>query len=220
MKAMILAAGRGERMRPLTDATPKPLLEVRGKPLIQWHIERLREAGFRELVVNVSWLKERLIDFLGNGANFGVDIVISEEPAGALETAGGIIQALPKLGDEFLVVNSDVFTDLDFSTLSALHDGDLAHLVLVPNPPHHANGDFGLEGGRARANANARFTFSGIGRYRRALFADLEPGVRKLAPVLREAMAGGLVSAALHEGEWSDVGSPERLQQLQDGTLE
>ncbi|HEX7046727.1 MAG TPA: nucleotidyltransferase family protein [Gammaproteobacteria bacterium] len=218
MKAMILAAGRGERMRPLTDTTPKPLLEVRGKPLIQWHIERLRDAGFNELVVNVSWLKEKLVEFLGDGSRFGANIIISEESPEPLETAGGIIQALPQLGDRFAVVNGDVFTGFDFR---ALRDfpmrEDLAHLVLVPNPEHHARGDFGLEQDRVIENAAESFTFSGIGIYRRELFENLDPGVRKLAPLLREAMRVDHVSGALHEGQWSDVGTFERLAALNQG---
>ncbi|HEX6927647.1 MAG TPA: nucleotidyltransferase family protein [Gammaproteobacteria bacterium] len=215
MKAMILAAGRGERMRPLTDTTPKPLLEIRGKPLVQWQIERLRDAGFDELVVNVSWLKEQLVDFLGDGARFGVNIVISEEPPEPLETAGGIVKALPWLGERFVVVNGDVFTDFDFSALRGLpDDGDLAHLVLVPNPAHHAHGDFCLHGGRVHAGEDERFTFAGIGAYHRELFQGLASGPRKLAPLLRDAMKHDRVSGREHAGEWSDVGTPERLEAL------
>jgi len=215
VKAMILAAGRGERMRPLTDEVPKPLLKVRGKPLIQWHVERLRAAGFDELVVNVSWLKEQLVDFLGDGSAFGVRIHISEEPPGALETAGGIVQALPLLGDRFLVVNGDVFTDFDFRSLRALPAGeDLAHLVLVANPEHHARGDFGLSAGRVVHEAPEQFTFTGIGSYSRSLFENLDRGARKLAPVLRAAMQANRVSGQLHDGEWSDVGTMQRLANL------
>lgn len=215
MKAMILAAGRGERMRPLTDATPKPLLEVRGRPLIQWHIERLRDAGFSEIVVNVSWLKEKLAAFLGDGARFGVRIHLSAESPQPLETAGGIVQALVHLGERFLVVNGDVYTDFDFACLHALPaSGDLAHLVLVPNPPQHPHGDFSLDGTRVATSGGARQTFSGIGVYRRELFAALEPGVRKLAPLLRVAIDDGKVGGELHAGEWSDIGTPERLAQL------
>lgn len=215
MKAMILAAGRGERMRPLTDARPKPLLTVRGKPLIQWHIERLRDAGFDELLVNVSWLKEQLVEFLGDGSQFGVRVQVSVEPPGALETAGGIVQAMPKLGDRFLVVNGDVFTDFDFSLVRDLPaTGDLAHLVLIPNPEHHARGDFGLEENRVIETAKRQFTFSGIGCYSRELFETLEPGVRKLAPVLRTAMQTDRVSGQLYSGTWSDIGTAERLAAL------
>lgn len=214
---MILAAGRGERMRPLTDATPKPLLDVRGKPLIQWHIERLRDAGFDEIVVNVSWLKQQLHEFLGDGARFGVRIRVCEEPPGALETAGGIVNALPWLGERFAVVNGDIHTDFDFARLHALREtGDRAHLVLVPNPPQHPLGDFALRDGRVRESGDERLTFSGIGVYHAGLFAHLEPGVRKLAPLLREAMRAGTVSGERHDGMWSDIGTPERLAQLQD----
>lgn len=215
MKAMILAAGRGERMRPLTDTKPKPLLEVRGKPLIQWHIEKLRDVGFNELVVNVSWLKEQLIEFLGDGSRFGVQITISEEPAGALETAGGIVQALPMLGDRFAVINGDVFTDFDFSALREQPEQDfLAHLVLVSNPPQHPEGDFGLDNHFVLPGASEQYTFSGMGTYRRELFEDLSPGVHKLAPILRAAMLQQHVSGVLHQGLWCDVGTAERLNAL------
>lgn len=222
MKAMILAAGRGERMRPLTDLAPKPLLRVRGKPLIEWHIERLRSAGFRDIVVNVSWLKQQLLDFLGDGSHFGVRISISEEPAGALETAGGIRQAIDLLGDRFLVVNGDIWTDFDFARLAGLpRNNDLAHLVLVPNPEYHPAGDFSLVDGRVESEkkdnstVENRHTFSGIGVYRCKLFTGLEPGVRKLAPVLREASLAGLVSGEVHAGAWSDIGTPQRLAELE-----
>ncbi|HEX7030100.1 MAG TPA: nucleotidyltransferase family protein [Gammaproteobacteria bacterium] len=215
MKAMILAAGRGERLRPLTDTTPKPLLAVRGKPLVQWHIERLRDAGFADIVVNVSWLKERLMDFLGDGARFGVTVSISEESPEPLETAGGIVQALPLLGERFVVVNGDVFTDFDFRQLRDLPaNDDLAHLVLVRNPEHHPAGDFGVERNRVLETAAERHTFSGIGVYRHELFADLDAGARKLAPLLREAMRLDRVSGQLHAGNWSDVGTAKRLSAL------
>ena len=202
-------------MRPLTDTAPKPLLQVRGKPLIQWHIERLRDAGFKELVVNVSWLKEQLIEFLGDGSQFGVQIKISKEPVGALETAGGIVQALPMLGERFAVINGDVFTDFDFSALREQPEQDfLAHLVLVPNPPQHVAGDFGLQEQRVLPHADKQYTFSGIGVYQRDLFTSLGSGVRKLAPILREAMTQQRVSGELHSGLWSDVGTAERLEAL------
>lgn len=215
MKAMILAAGRGERMRPLTDETPKPLLEVRGRPLIEWHIAHLREAGFRDIVVNVSWLKERLIEFLGDGSHLDVRVTISVEPPGALETAGGIANALPHLGERFVVVNGDIWTNFDFARLRdrPLHDA-LAHLVLVPNPAHHPDGDFVLDAGFVRAEGEPRLTFSGIGMYRRELFADLPPGVARLAPLLRNATQHDQVSGERHDGVWSDVGTPQRLAEL------
>ena len=218
MTAMILAAGRGERMRPLTDETAKPLLEVRGKPLIQWQVEKLRDAGFDEIVVNVSWLKEQLVDFLGDGSRFDVAIEISEEPPGALETAGGIIEALPLLGERFVVVNGDVWTDFDFSRLHGLPDAaDLAHIVLVDNPEHNRGGDFALLQSGIVGEHGTKRTFAGIGAYHRDLFAGYPRGERALAPLLREAMADGRVTGEIHRGEWSDVGTPERLDALHRG---
>lgn len=217
MKAMILAAGRGERMRPLTDHTPKPLLPVGGKPLIVWHLERLAAAGFKEVVINHAHLGEQIEQTLGSGSQWNISIAYSPEPPGALETAGGIANALPLLGDEpFLVVNGDVYCDWDVSrAASALQSDDLAHVVLVPNPPHNEKGDFALDQGRAANESDARYTFSGIGIYRPALFADLERGKpAKLAPLLRAAMDNNQVSAQLHTGRWEDVGTPERLAQL------
>jgi len=217
MKAMILAAGRGERMRPLTDRTPKPLLPVAGKPLIVWHIERLARAGFRELVINHAHLGSEIEALLGEGDTWNVTIRYSAEPPGALETAGGIAQALPLLGDApFLVVNGDIFCDWDFSRAqTALRDGMLAHLVLVDNPPHHPVGDFSLEAGKVGAGGTARLTFAGIGIYRPALFAGIPRGsVAPLAPLLHEAIRAGQVSGELHGGRWVDVGTPERLTTL------
>lgn len=213
MKAMILAAGRGERMRPLTDRMPKPLLPVAGKPLILHHVERLAAAGFRELVINHAWLGEQLVAALGDGKRYGVRIQWSAEPE-ALETGGGILQALPLLGDKpFLVVNGDVWSDLPFQTLRREPEG-LAHLVLVPNPPQHPRGDFGLEQGRVLAESTQRHTFSGIGLYRPELFADQRYGKFPLAPLLRAAMARDLVSGELYQGRWYDIGTPERLAEL------
>lgn len=221
MKAMILAAGRGERMRPLSDRIPKPMLPVAGKPLIIWLIERLARAGRRELVINVAHRGAELISLLGNGADFGVTIAWSDEGKQALETAGGIRQALPLLGTEpFLVVNGDLWCDYDFSRLATLADDDLAHLVLVDNPPHHPAGDFLLHEHRVSdpAASNAvptRLTFAGIGLYRPALFADLTAGESApLAPLLRRAMGAGKVSGEAFAGEWFDVGTPDRLQEL------
>jgi MurNAc alpha-1-phosphate uridylyltransferase len=213
---MILAAGRGERMRPLTDRTPKPLLPVAGKPLIVWHLERLAKAGYRDIVINHAHLPDQIEGLLDDGAAWGVNIRYSAEPPGALETAGGIANALPLLGDEpFLVVNGDIWCDLDFATLPKLADGDLAHLVLVPNPPHHPNGDFDLNDGRV--GVSPRLTFCGIGCYRPELFSSLERGKpAKLAPLLREAMAADRVSGQIHTGRWVDVGTPERLTALDE----
>jgi MurNAc alpha-1-phosphate uridylyltransferase len=229
MKAMILAAGRGERMRPLTDHTPKPLLPAGGKPLIVWHIERLAHAGITELVINHAHLGRQIEDALGDGGRFGVRLAYSDEGT-ALETAGGIANALPLLGDEpFAVVNGDIWCDYDFAQLPARaaamqERGDMAHLVLVDNPAHHPNGDFGLSGGRVIAapppesrilNPESSLTFSGIGIYRPALFAGIPRGsIAPLAPLLREQIAAGRVSGEHHRGLWVDVGTPQRLAEL------
>ncbi len=222
MKAMILAAGLGNRMRPLTLTTPKPLLAVAGRPLIVWHIQALAKIGIRDIVINAAWLKEKLVDALGDGSQFGVNITWSLEHEG-LETAGGIIQALPALGDQpFLLVNGDVWTRYDFQELSQrqLHDGDLAHLVLVENPPQHPNGDFLLADGRVatfeQASSGEALTFSGLSLLSPKLFAGLEQGKRPLAPLLKAAMQQGQVSGEKMSSAWVDVGTPERLQQLDD----
>ncbi|WP_139703682.1 N-acetylmuramate alpha-1-phosphate uridylyltransferase MurU [Aeromonas hydrophila] len=215
MKAMILAAGRGERMRPLTDSLPKPLLAVGGKPLIVHHIEKLRDAGVTDLVINHAWLGHKLVEALGDGRQFGVDIQWSAEES-ALETAGGIIQALPLLGAEpFLVINGDTWLDLDYRTLVTQPLGtDLAHLWLVPNPPQHPEGDFALQAGRVVDSP--ALTFSGVGLYDPTAFAGLTPGARKLAPLLRDWMAQGWVGGSLLAGEWRDIGTVARLQALDD----
>lgn len=216
MKAMILAAGRGERLRPLTDTTPKPLLPVHGKPLIEWHIVALRAAGFVELVVNVSWLKEQIIDFLGDGRRWDVRIAVSEEPPGALETGGGIRQALPLLGERFVVVNGDVVTDFPFARLRNLPvKNDLAHLVLAPNPSQHPQGDFVLQAGRVTDAGTEKLTFSGIGVYHADLFAAHAPGAFPLTPLLRAAMTGKRVSGEYYQGVWHDAGTPAQLEALQ-----
>lgn len=214
MKAMILAAGRGERMRPLTDQSPKPLLKVAGKPLIQYHIEALRDAGFRELVINHAWLGEQIVQYLGDGARFGVEIVYSPEPVGALETGGGIHHALTLLGDEaFLVVNGDIWTDYPFANLNHAPQ-QLVHLVLVDNPAHHQQGDFCLENGLVSDSGETALTFSGIGLYRPGFFAGHSPGKFPLAPLLREAMRSGQVSGEHYSGGWTDAGTPQRLAAL------
>ncbi len=215
---MILAAGRGERMRPLTDSTPKPLLEIGGKPLIVWHIENLARAGIRELVVNHAHLGAQIEGFLGNGSRYGVSIHYSPE-AEALETAGGIANALPLLGSEpFLVVNGDVFCDFDYTRLSgkAKQMGPLiACLVMVDNPSHHPAGDFFLDGETIRAQGMPLLTFSGIGLYNPQLFSAIPRGSKaKLAPLLREAMDCGKVGGMHHHGRWVDVGTPQRLAEL------
>ena len=214
MRAMILAAGRGERMRPLTDQTPKPLLEVAGKPLIQYHIEALRDAGFRELVVNHAHLGNQIVERLGDGAQFGVHIDYSAEPEGALETGGGIKQALPLLGEQpFLVINGDIWTDYPYQQLYRQPEG-LAHLVLIDNPPHNKEGDFQLYGGRLSDEGKSKLTFSGIGLYQPDLFADSPQGVFPLAPLLRRAVQAGQVSGEYFQGRWLDIGTPQRLAEL------
>jgi len=214
MRAMILAAGRGERMRPLTDHTPKPLLMVGGKPLIVWHIERLAAAGITELVINHAHLGQQIEAALGDGRQWQVVIRYSAEGT-ALETAGGIAYALPLLGDApFLVVNGDVFTDIDYARL-ALPTGKLAHLVMVDNPPQHAAGDFALENGLVLESAANRLTFSGVGVYHPSLFDSVQHGqAAKLAPLLKAAMQQQRVTGQHHHGLWHDIGTPERLEQL------
>ncbi len=215
---MILAAGRGERMRPLTDRTPKPLLEVGGKPLIVWHIENLARAGISELVINHAHLGQQIEAFLGNGSRYGVSIHYSPE-AEALETAGGIANALALLGSEpFLVVNGDIFCDFDYTLLNkktALPEQQVARLVLVDNPSHHPAGDFFLDASIIRAQGDPLLTFSGIGLYRPQLFSAIPRGTKaKLAPLLREAMDCGTVGGMRYHGRWVDVGTPQRLAEL------
>ncbi len=217
MKAMILAAGRGERMRPLTDTTPKPLLEVGGKALIVWHIEALVQAGISEVVINHAWLGEQIEARLGEGSAYGIRIYYSPEKPEALETAGGIIQALPLLGDDpFLVINGDIWSDCSLQKLvrQTLAADCLAHLLMVDNPPQHPEGDFVLEKGLLGMDGEQRLTFSGMGLYSPALFAGLAAGRRALAPILRAAMTEGRISAEHYAGQWFDVGTPARLQQL------
>jgi N-acetyl-alpha-D-muramate 1-phosphate uridylyltransferase len=212
--AMILAAGRGERMRPLTDQVPKPLLPVRGKALIDHHLERLARAGIERIVINLAWLGGMIRDSVGDGSRFGVRIEYSDEAPQALETGGGIFRALPLLGEgAFLVVNGDVFSDYPLAEASLPLERD-AHLILVPNPPQHPNGDFGVAGGLALPDAPVRFTFSGIAIYRRELFAGCAGGVFPLKPLLIRAMEKGRCSAEIYRGSWHDVGSIERLNAL------
>ena len=215
MKVMVLAAGRGERMRPLTDHTPKPLLAVAGKALLVHHLERLAQAGLTDIVVNHAWLGAQIEAALGDGRTFGVNIRYSAEGE-ALETGGGIARALPLLGDEpFAVINGDIFCDFDLRLLpSLLASGDLAHLILVANPPQHPHGDFALETGRARASGEGRLTFAGIGVYHPVLFAGCPQGAFPLAPLLRQAMSADRVGASRHDGLWCDVGTPQRLAAL------
>ncbi len=219
MKAMILAAGRGERLRPFTDHTPKPLLPVAGKPLIVWHIEALVAAGIHDIVINHAWLGGQIEAALGAGEAFGAHIVYSPEGERALETGGGIYRALPLLGDApFLVINGDVYTDYDFSRLPLQPNG-LAHLLLVANPSHHRAGDFFLTEGRVTEEGvdarGARLTFSGIGVYSPRLFAACGGGRFPLAPLLRGAMIQGQVSGERYSGRWVDVGTPQRRDEAE-----
>lgn len=223
MRAMILAAGRGERMRPLTDTLPKPLLQVGGKPLIVWHLERLARAGFKEVVINHAWLGHLIESTIGSGHQYGLSIRYSAE-AVALETAGGIATALPLLGeDPFLVINGDVWCDWDVSNAiqiseRLIEDRLLGWLLLVPNPSHHPNGDFGLDQhSHASESALPRFTFSGIGVYHPQMFDNVQPGQpAKLAPVLRNEMSARRIMGHLHQGTWMDIGTPQRLHELDE----
>lgn len=215
MKAMILAAGFGTRMRPLTDHCPKPLLPVGGKPLIVHHLERLRAAGITKVVINVSYRADQVIAALGDGSSLGVCIAWSREDS-PLETGGGIHHALPLLGEApFLLINGDIWCDLDPASLPTTLDGDLAHLVLVDNPSHHPCGDFHLDQqGRVDDQKEPRLTFAGISTIDPVLVADQAPGIFALAPLLRRAMAARRVGGQRHEGIWVDVGTPERLAEL------
>lgn len=212
--AMILAAGRGERMRPLSDATPKPMLEVRGRPLIEHQVLALARAAIPSIVINLSWLGERIRDYLGDGARYGVAIGYSEEKPRALEAGGGIFRALPLLGPgPFAVVNGDIYTDYRYENLRLGAARD-AHVVLVANPPHHGGGDFGLHQGEAVPDAPDRHTFAGIAVYRAAFFEGCTDGVFPLKPLLLRSMAAGRCSGEYYGGLWEDVGTPERLRDL------
>lgn len=226
MKAMILAAGRGERMRPLTDHTPKPLLQVGGKPLIVWHLENLAKSGFKEVVINHAYLGNQIETALGDGSQWGLHIQYSPE-AMALETAGGIANALPLLTESghkvepFLVVNGDIFTGIDFATIN-LPQNRWAHLVLIDNPPQHPQGDFSIQNGLLSNNVepdatNRMLTFSGVGVYHPSLFAEIQHNESaKLAPLLREAIDENKATAEYYQGVWHDIGTPERLRALNE----
>ena len=227
LRALVFAAGKGERMRPLTDSTPKPLLRVGGKPLIAWHLERLAAIGVRDVVLNTSWLADQFEPALGDGAAWGLRLHYSYEGPEPLETGGGMLKALPLLGDApFLVINADAWTDADFATLPREPAG-LAHLLMVDNPAQHPRGDFRLDAdGRLGDDGAPRLTYSGIGVYRPAILdgwrtiigsapgSELDPPRFKLVPLLRAAMARGLVHGQYHAGSWTDVGTPERLAAL------
>ncbi|MEY2701166.1 MAG: hypothetical protein RIQ52_1921 [Pseudomonadota bacterium] len=215
MKAMILAAGRGERMRHLTDHCPKPMLAAAGRPLIEHTLLALLAAGYKDFVINVAYRGQQIRDYLGDGSRYQANIVYSDEGEQALETAGGICMALPLLGSEpFLLVNGDIGSDYPYARLRKHTPSGMAHLLLAPNPPHHPEGDFALHDGQIgnTSPGSLRHTYCGIGVYRPALFAALEPGQRAaLGPLLRKAAELGQVSGELHAGFWMDIGTPERL---------
>ncbi|RUO80692.1 mannose-1-phosphate guanylyltransferase [Idiomarina tyrosinivorans] len=215
MKAMILAAGRGQRMRPLTDSCPKPMLTVNGKPLLVYHLEKLRDLGVTEVVVNTAHLPEKIHQGLGDGSQWQLQIHYSDEPEGGLETAGGIINALPLLGDDpFWLINGDVWTDYPFHLLpTTLQGSDKAHLVMVDNQPHHPNGDFALQDGRLR-EAEPRLTYAGIGLFDARAFCGQAVAKKPLRPFFQQAIANDQLAGSYWHGQWTDVGTPERLQQL------
>ncbi len=213
LTVMLLAAGRGERLRPLTDLTPKPLLPVAGKPLIVHHLERLAAVGVQDVVINHAWLGEQIASTLGEGMRWGLTIRYSAEGE-ALETGGGIFRALPLLSDPFMVINSDIWMTPDLAALSLAPD-DLAQLLLVNNPLHNPAGDFYLHSGRLHPDMGTRLTFSGVGLYRKALFAKCADGKFPLAPLLKTAIADNRVSGLHYQGDWLDVGTAERLAQLE-----
>ena len=214
MIAMILAAGRGERLRPVTDTVPKALVEVHNDSLLERHLHAVRAAGVETVVINLGWLGEQIVDRIGSGSSFGLNVVYSPEGDDILETGGGIHRALPMLGSEaFLVVNADIFTDMPFPTREP-GNNDIAHLVLVPTPAHKSAGDFDLIDGRVRNGDAARLTFSGVAVYRPEFFAACTPGRFPLAPMLHAAADAGQLSGSIYSGLWRDVGAPERLTEL------
>lgn len=215
MKAIVLAAGRGERMRPLTDRTPKPLLPVAGKPLIGYHLESLARAGIRDVVINLSWLGDRIRVALGDGSQYGVRIAYSDEGPVALETGGGVFKALPLLGnDAFLVISGDIWTDYPLANLQ-LAPGDIAHFVLAPNPNFHLQGDFGLSEGRVRDAVVPRYTYANIGLFRPEFFAGSQAGRFALAPLMFNWIRQGRVSGELYEGRWHNIGTQAQLAELE-----
>jgi MurNAc alpha-1-phosphate uridylyltransferase len=215
MRAMILAAGRGERLRPLTDRIPKSLVEVRGESLLERHLENVRSAGIKTVVINLGWLGEQIVERVGSGKRYGLDVIYSQEGDNILETGGGIHKALPHLGnDPFLVVNADIYTDMPVPNVQ-LEERYLGHLVMVSTPDYRNRGDFDIEDGLIRNGENAAHTFSGVAVYRPEFFADCEAGRFPLAPMLRDAADRGQLSGTLYDGLWADVGTPERLAALQ-----
>ena len=212
MKAMILAAGRGDRLRPLTDTTPKPLLKAGQYKLIEYHLYNLADAGFNDVVINIAWLGEQIINTLGDGSNYNLNIQYSNEGAQALETGGGIFNALPLLGDEpFLVINGDIWTDYPFRQLNGFIPEGLAHLILVNNPEHNAEGDFYLDNNTLTESGKHKYTFSGVGVYKKDFFVGQNKGAFPLAPLIRQHIKHQKITADLYTGEWDDIGTIERL---------
>ena len=215
MKAMILAAGRGERMRPLTDTTAKPLIKAGQHRLIEYHLMNLKNAGFKDIVINIAWLGKQIIDTLGDGSDYGLSISYSDEGEQALETGGGIFNALPLLGDEpFVVINGDIWTDYPLNNLMNLKPSGTAHLVLVNNPEHNPNGDFFLHNHKLAETGECKYTYSGIGVYTKIFFKDQTNNAFPLAPIIRHDTKQALISAELYNGAWYDIGTIDRLQQL------
>jgi len=215
MKAMILAAGRGERLRPHTDITPKPLIQVGKHRLIEYHLINLAKAGLKDVVINISWLADQIREALGDGSNYSLNITYSDEGAEALETAGGIVNAMPHLGDEpFIVINGDIWCDYDLTRLMNRNLEYEAHLVLVNNPEHNTEGDFALEDGMIKNTGDEKLTYSGIGLYTQDFFAETKPGKKALAPILRKKSELNKVSGEIYNGQWVDIGNIERLAQL------
>lgn len=214
MNAMILAAGRGNRLRPITDTLPKALVEVRGKSLLERHLDALRAAGIENVVINLDWLGEMISERIGNGSMYGLNVAYSDEAGDVLETGGGIFNALPLLGDDpFLVVNADIYTDMPMPQ-PRLDEGMMGHLVLVPTPLYKAVGDFDLADDKVRTSTNPTLTFSGVAVYRPAFFAGCRPGRFPLAPMLKTAADAGQLSGSVYTGRWEDVGTVERLADL------
>jgi len=217
MIAMLLAAGRGERLRPITDTIPKSLVEVRGQCLIERHLASIKSAGVDTAVINLGWLGEKIVERIGSGSSYGLDVVYSPEGDNILDTGGGIHRALPMLGSEpFLVINADVFTDMPMSVDTPGCD-DVGHLVLVPTPAHKSEGDFDLMETRVRNGTDPQFTFSGVAVYRPEFFADCRPGKFSIVPMLRDAADAGSLRGSIHTGVWEDVGTADRLAGLNRG---
>ena len=215
MRAMVLAAGRGERLRPLTDEVPKSLVEVRGESLLERHLASIHAAGVRTVVINLGWLGDKIVERVGSGERYGLNVLYSQEGDNILETGGGIHKALPMLGDDpFMVINADIFTDMPVPDIE-LADQHVGHLVMVPSPEYRDGGDFDIDDGLIRNGETQRLTFSGVAMYRPSFFDGCEPGRFPLAPMLREAADNGQLSGSLYTGLWADIGTPERLEAIQ-----